>query len=71
MMNVTKYFCFKLHKGRNNLQDYFQFHIFAYNHIGMCFTIVGYGFTFYFDTNELEKKNTNKYEGQSVGSTQD
>jgi len=50
-----KYFYFKLYKGRKRLQDYFQFHLYAYNQIGINFSIIGYGFKFYFDRNDLKK----------------
>ncbi|KKK41585.1 hypothetical protein LCGC14_2621090 [marine sediment metagenome] len=50
-----KYIHFKLLKGRKRLQDWFQFHIYAYNQIGICFSVIGYGFKFYFDRNDLKK----------------
>ena len=56
---LKKYFHFDLLKGKKRLHNYFQCHLFAYNHIGITFSIVGYGFTLYFDTNELEKRRTN------------
>ena len=50
-----KYIYFELLKGRKRLHDWFQFHIYAYNQIGICFSIIGYGFKFYFNRNDLKK----------------
>lgn len=54
------YFYFKLYKGRKRLQDWFQFHIYAYNQIGFNFSIIGYGFAFYFDRNDIIRKKDKK-----------
>ena len=41
-MNTFKPY-FIIMKGRKSLNDWFQFHIYWCNYIGICFSIYGYG----------------------------